>query len=355
MQEQLDLLKSISDNKQLRKEFESFLKEISDEVRVQSKNDSLPYTAKEKLYKNISQRLDDKIDELSSCYDVKRKALMLFFSLDKRAHYNLHYTIVSNNFTSLELKGSEFGKKNGHKLTGSKFEDLYGWNKADKVIKFLEENIDFLPSSSKKYIKSKMVVETEDWNAEKIVNEFQKKVFMRELADKPEPARLRALIKDFNNLDDDGDALLSFHYFYSAVNEKYSGKNERGSKMVKDEIMNHYFDLLWQEVDYCDENDPIRSNKALNTIKTSYSKDSSTLAKVVERALKEEEEYALMFFLYNCDNSYLKPLRDKVIDSLYENNEDSFDPRKFSEGLKDMLFLEIEEQYRETGNIALDY
>lgn len=347
MQAQLDLLKLVKENKSLCNEFEAFMKELAQEVRKSKKQFEGHYSSRRSYFEKAYGKLGSKIDELSKSYGTPKEALILFYSMDKRLGKLLWNEADEKLETYLTLKGDRFGYLEGSTFAGYELEEQYSWGRCDSITEFLSEIMDILPSSSRNYIKSKTPTKTEAWNSEKITNEFSRKVFFRELADKPESARLRALVQKFYNIEDSGDRLLTFHNFYTAIDEKYSGKNERGSKMIKDEVISSYYRYF--KIALYSYSRTSNSKNTIESLKKLLSKDISTLKRLVELCIEENVDTYILFFLYECNkNKEISDLvKNRVFENIATNSHELSNILSFSDSLKDALFLEIENKYKQ--------
>jgi len=185
-------------------------------------------------------------------------------------------------------------------------------------------------------------VETEEWNAEKITNEFARKVFTRELADKCEPARLRALYKKFNSISDVDDKILTIHNFHSSVSDKYSGKKERGTKMIKDSAIEDYY-FLFRRAFYRSKNG---NYKTLLSVKKLLSKDTTTLSALIDKSLFENADSDILLFLLNCkeDNVKREEVKTHILKRVTDKVVCELDFNQIPLDLKDSLFNQIELQ-----------
>lgn len=343
MQEQLDMLKTIKDNDQLRKEFELFLKDVSNKIR-NFKDEGVDYSQRDIFFKGISIDINNKMKELHRLYSVDIEALKLFFSMDKRICDLAWYRFDESIKKELILDSRASLKSYEVKLSGAKLQDEFNYPRGDGIKKFLIRIKDILPDSSKKYITSKVPVRTEVWNAEKIVNEFQKKVFISELSDKPEGARLKALLTKFNKLKSSSDKILSLHYFHAALCDKYNSPNVRGTKTIKDKIITNYFHLF--NIEFNRYGVDRESNQVLVDLKKAQMKDTETTSNLLSFCIYKGCSADMIFYLFGCcrTEENREVVKDFVFNRLDLRADDIASFNGFSSELKNEMFSQIESQ-----------
>lgn len=178
------------------------------------------------------------------------------------------------------------------------------------------------------------------YEIEKITDEFAKKAFLSKLPKKVNTKDLKITMKDFEDITNRKDRLLSLHHLYAIVSDKY----KRGATGYKKELlMSLYKDL--KQIFYW--GGPIKKlTPELTALRNAFKNHPQTLIDMSQRVSQKQATIDLKLYVYNSvvDKEKVKGLRDSIINHL-DVNFDYADLVNFSEEMKDAFINEIAKQY----------
>lgn len=223
MEKQINLLREIKETPELREKIEELIDSENEKILAARKKDS----GKDKSHENeaidkCASHMAETIRHLCMGYRADPEAGYLYVAMDKKFYPRIRYNREYGESKRLSLFGERFryNKPWFTHVDGGSLISIYK-DGAEEAAKFFEEIHLLLPNSSKKYILSKMGRTAEDFETEVILNEFQKKAFLRELDDKFDERTVQSLFENFQLLRDDDERLLTLYYFYISILEKY--------------------------------------------------------------------------------------------------------------------------------------
>jgi len=221
MNKEISLLKKVTEHKEALAEIETFTS-LNNKIKTSN------FSGSKKNFRKWTYELIKEAKALSNNieqqYGVPSEASLLFLSLDK---------VMYSKFTSVQrLKlypGLSFPKnyfaEDPHlcpTVNGADFQYHYSRGAYDLcILNWFETRINLLPSSTQKYLKSKIRERNNKASLQPILNSFQERILILSLPEKFSTSKINTLIKYFKNLNDIDSSISTFH-LYSAITTKYN-------------------------------------------------------------------------------------------------------------------------------------
>lgn len=270
-------LKKIKDNEKLRTSLDNFLnKNKKNKSSFLKKNNN--YEFREYLRNKFKPIFINYIEELSSIYNIEKRYLYMYFSLDKNFLYYLKdeiYTIFGSTYIYIEEHETNINLKQIVFLYNPK--KRYYISIKNKT--FLEKYKEYLPTSTKNYINKNLKDRKYIPKVESISNSFERIIFENTLPDKYSTKKCMSYIKHFMETEENSEKKFRNVFFATtSICNKYKEK-------IRAEDINEIVEIFFKIID--------------NII---YSKPEKIFQEIYE--LSEQEDYIYFF--------------DKVIDFMTE-------------------------------------
>lgn len=180
----------------------------------------------------IARAFDNLCISLKADYSFDTNHAHLYFSMDKTLFSKLHQNSIYS--IKEDIYFSDIGGKYFY-LCGANILTVYNRN-YEKIIDFLEENMDLFPSSTKKYIvKKKKDLQNETKTSfDKVTNDFELRMLENSLGSVFDYKLIKKYISKFKLITDKADKAISFLNLLISVKNKYSNSSdERVEKYIE--------------------------------------------------------------------------------------------------------------------------
>lgn len=242
MQKQLDMLKFVCEHDIVRDEAEKLISNFNSKFKV-----AVGYNQISNISHNFDVAVSDLAHHLHASYrnlndfSYLYNSILCYIAMDKKIYPYLIGSKIKHPQFKIDfiITGSKHIPNKSHLIYGSQFEDFYRFEDGYKeVINFLNDYVDIFPYSSRKYINNKIKEKAKKPKIDKITNPFEAKVFSKSFDKKFVKAKFDTWLKFFRNSGSEFEQLWSIFYFYTSVEDFYSGSEyEEASKTTLDECM----------------------------------------------------------------------------------------------------------------------
>ncbi len=215
MKSQIDLLKEIKNNTGALARIETFIKNNTVDVRNFNSNEDFT-----DWQNDMFKRCHEVIKDVKKLYKVSQQAIELYLSLDIKFFIMFSHKQQNAISNGLCLSPSTHNKKN---LKGLGLIQEFSHNSL--LSKFMQDNIDLLPSNTKMFVIAKSGSCEQTLNMKTIDNSFEAKAFSQQLDSKFSKKELQHYY-DFFSQRKIEEALPSLYHFQNSLLSKYPDEKE---------------------------------------------------------------------------------------------------------------------------------
>jgi len=249
------------------------------------------YSYRENIREKLDQRRTTMRMEVNRKFKKEEKKLLGAFAymvLDRK--YFQKHEDMNNSFTyKITTPDTAYI---ANELNGVSIVDYFKARNCKETRNFLIQNINLLPSSTQKYVKTKIKEQQQSSSLEKITDPFQYAIFESELLEKPTKSSLKSILKIFHNLPEES-YLITMTYVLKGFLSKY--KNKKG--------MEDIFKELQAKIRI-----GLTAALSMNSYRQMILTSDITIAQMIKESLdimREDEEVAtIVLKMYEHDHSH---------------------------------------------------